>query len=196
MSGLDWNREGLIWPHREASQFITIGGAKWHVQRMGSGPTLLLLHGTGASVHSWRGLMPMLARTHEVIAPDLPRKLAKPPKPTRHGFAYVTRRADGAWLLETREPKGLLGGMLGWPGSDWAEAPTPAPPLAADWRALVPVVRHTFTHFHLELTVMLAQVPPETPAPRGSFVPLDQFSPAALPTVMRKCFDLALPHIG
>ena len=130
------------------------------------------------------------------IAPDLPRKLAKPPKPTRHGFAYVTRRADGAWLLETREPKGLLGGMLGWPGSDWAEAPTPAPPLAADWRALAPVVRHTFTHFHLELTVMLAQVPPETPAPRGSFVPLDQFSPAALPTVMRKCFDLALPHIG
>lgn len=73
MSGLDWHREGLIWPHREASDFVQVGGKRWHVQRMGSGPPLLLLHGTGASVHSWRGLMPLLASNHMVIAPDLPR---------------------------------------------------------------------------------------------------------------------------
>jgi len=73
MSSLDWSREGLIWPHREASQFIETGGARWHVQRMGTGKPLLLLHGTGASVHSWRGLMPLLAHSHEVIAIDLPR---------------------------------------------------------------------------------------------------------------------------
>ncbi len=70
---LDWNREGLIWPHRDSSTFVEAGGARWHVQRMGSGPPLLLLHGTGASVHSWRGLMPLLAEQFEVIAPDLPR---------------------------------------------------------------------------------------------------------------------------
>lgn len=73
MSRLDWNREGLIWPHRGASTFIDVGKARWHVQRMGSGPPLLLLHGTGASVHSWRGLMPLLAQNYTVIAPDLPR---------------------------------------------------------------------------------------------------------------------------
>lgn len=73
MSALDWNREGLIWPHREASEFVRVGGKRWHVQRMGAGPALLLLHGTGASVHSWRGLMPLLAQTYTVIAPDLPR---------------------------------------------------------------------------------------------------------------------------
>lgn len=77
MSQLDWNREGLIWPHREASTFTTAGGARWHVQRMGAGQrdkgSLLLLHGTGASVHSWRDLMPRLAQSHEVIAIDLPR---------------------------------------------------------------------------------------------------------------------------
>jgi magnesium chelatase accessory protein len=73
MSGLDWNAQGLIWPHREASTFVTTGRARWHVQVMGSGPALLLLHGTGASVHSWRGLMPLLAQSHTVIAPDLPR---------------------------------------------------------------------------------------------------------------------------
>jgi magnesium chelatase accessory protein len=77
VSQLDWNREGLIWPHREASTFTTAGGARWHVQRMGAGQrdkgSLLLLHGTGASVHSWRDLMPLLAQSHEVIAIDLPR---------------------------------------------------------------------------------------------------------------------------
>ncbi|MBA4045094.1 MAG: alpha/beta hydrolase [Erythrobacter sp.] len=73
MSHLDWNREGLIWPHRDASSFVRLGTARWHVQRMGQGKPRLLLHGTGASVHSWRGLMPLLAQSHEVIAIDLPR---------------------------------------------------------------------------------------------------------------------------
>lgn len=73
MSALAWDRDGLIWPHREVSHFVTVGRARWHVQMMGAGPPLLLLHGTGASVHSWRGVMPVLAQTHTVIAPDLPR---------------------------------------------------------------------------------------------------------------------------
>jgi len=73
MSRLDWNREGLIWPHREASDFVVSGRGRWHVQRMGEGPPLLLIHGTGASVHSWRDVMPLLAKTHAVTAIDLPR---------------------------------------------------------------------------------------------------------------------------
>lgn len=73
MSTLDWNREGLIWPNREVSTFITTGRARWHVQQMGSGPPLLLLHGTGASVHSWRDVMPLLAKDYAVTAIDLPR---------------------------------------------------------------------------------------------------------------------------
>ena len=72
---LAWEREGRIWPHREASTFVRLGSANWHIQRMGdpAAPPLLLLHGTGASVHSWRHLMPFLAETHDVLAPDLPR---------------------------------------------------------------------------------------------------------------------------
>ncbi|GMN02964.1 alpha/beta fold hydrolase BchO [Erythrobacter sp. MTPC3] len=72
---MNWAREGKIWPHRDASEFVRSGPATWHVQQMGDPekPALLLLHGTGASVHSWRGLMPLLAETHRVIAPDLPR---------------------------------------------------------------------------------------------------------------------------
>ncbi|MBY0611292.1 MAG: alpha/beta fold hydrolase [Beijerinckiaceae bacterium] len=69
---LDWDTAGRDWPNRTASRFVNAGGLRWHVQIAGSGPTLLLLHGTGASTHSWRGLLPLLARQYCVIAPDLP----------------------------------------------------------------------------------------------------------------------------
>lgn len=60
------------WPHRDASRFVEVGEQRWHLQRMGSGPCLLLVHGTGASCHSWAGLMPLLANEFDVLAPDLP----------------------------------------------------------------------------------------------------------------------------
>ena len=60
------------WPNRDASRFVSAGGMRWHVQIMGAGPSLLLLHGTGAATHSWRGVAPLLARHFTVIAPDLP----------------------------------------------------------------------------------------------------------------------------
>jgi magnesium chelatase accessory protein len=71
---LDWSRDGKDWPHREHSAFITAGGLQWHVQRMGDAkhPVVLLLHGTGAATHSWRGVMPLLAQRFYVVAPDLP----------------------------------------------------------------------------------------------------------------------------
>jgi magnesium chelatase accessory protein len=74
MPALDWDRDGREWPHREASHFVEAAGLRWHVQRMGAPdrPVLLLIHGTGAASHSWRGLMPLLARDYQVIAPDLP----------------------------------------------------------------------------------------------------------------------------
>jgi magnesium chelatase accessory protein len=67
-----WERDGLDWPNREASRFVQAGGLRWHVQVMGSGPVLLLVHGTGAATHSWRDLAPKLARHFTVVAPDLP----------------------------------------------------------------------------------------------------------------------------
>lgn len=130
-------------------------------------------------------------------APDLPRKTPKNPKPVRFGLAYVVRRSDGAWLLETRPEKGLLGGMLGWPGTAWAETePAPAPPIIADWRDLPGEVRHTFTHFHLRLALRAATVDMETQPSRGHFVPEADFRPADLPTVMRKAFDLARAEVS
>lgn len=67
-----WSIEGIGWPNRETSRFVTTGGLRWHVQAAGAGPVLLLLHGSGAATHSWRGLLPVLATHFDVIAPDLP----------------------------------------------------------------------------------------------------------------------------
>jgi magnesium chelatase accessory protein len=67
-----WDREGRTWPNRAASRFVRAGGLRWHVQVMGSGPTLLLLHGAGAATHSYRDLAPLLAQDFTVICPDLP----------------------------------------------------------------------------------------------------------------------------
>jgi A/G-specific adenine glycosylase len=128
------------------------------------------------------------ARAQGVQA-TLPRKTPKTATPTRHGTVWIVRRNDGAYLLERRADKGLLGGMLGWPGTDWDGMGGDAP-LDADWHD-AGEVRHTFTHFHLYLTLMVAEVGPDAVPLRGAFLPREQFRPADLPTVMRKAYDLA-----
>ena len=89
---LDWARDGRDWPNRDASRFVEAGGLRWHVQVLGPpsppAPTLLLLHGTGAATHTWRGLAPRLAQAgFHVVAPDLP----------GHGFTAMPPR-DGLSL--------------------------------------------------------------------------------------------------
>ena len=132
-------------------------------------------------------MAPCQART-EGTQSSLPRKTPKPAKPTRTGTLWLARRPDGAWLIETRPERGLLGGMIGFPGTDWDGAGGPAP-LHADWQRLSEV-RHTFTHFHLILQVLLAQT--NAPPTRGTYTAL---RPADLPTVMRKAHDLAAANL-
>ena len=137
-------------------------------------------------------LRPACAARAAGIAADLPLKMPKPEKPTRRGIAFVGVREDGAVLLERRPDRGLLGGMLGWPGSDWAETePVPAPPAPGAWQAIPGEVRHSFTHFHLRLTAMSARLALDATPARGAFLPRAMFRPASLPTVMRKVHDLA-----
>lgn len=162
--GLDWERDGRDWPHRDASHFEHAAGLRWHVQMMsppggvapatavsslpardrraadGSGsadaasadgraappadvgsapsgaaagkplpppsgepaaalpPLVLLIHGTGASTHSWRGLMPLLADRFTVVAVDLP----------GHGFTEMP--PDGAFSRHFTLP-GMAGAL-------------------------------------------------------------------------------------
>jgi A/G-specific adenine glycosylase len=120
------------------------------------------------------------------VQSDLPTKAPRTQKPTRRGIVWLGHR-NGSLLLERRPERGLLGGMLGIPGDAWDGAGGPAP-ADADWQE-IGEVRHTFTHFHLILRVMVAPVP--GPATRGHWLPLAAFRPSDLPTVMRKAWDLA-----
>lgn len=99
----DWEREGRDWPHRAASRFVEAAGLRWHVQEFGSpdAPTLLLLHGTGAATHSWRGLAPLLARDFFVIAPDLP----------GHGFTDPLADSDLSLPGMARAVAGLVAAL-------------------------------------------------------------------------------------
>jgi A/G-specific adenine glycosylase len=156
---------------------------------MDLGATICSPRNPACGICPWRA--PCAARAAGT-APDLPKKSPKKDKPTRYGTVYVGRRADGAWLVETRPDKGLLGGMMGWPGTEWADtAPDPAPPCPGDWRDIGAEVRHTFTHFHLILRVRAARLPQGCAPARGFFLDRHAFRPSDLPTVMRKAFDLA-----
>ena len=84
----------LDWPHAEHSRFVDAHSIIWHVQTMGEGPDIVLVHGTGASTHSWRDVMPLLAKTHRVHAIDLP----------GHGF---TSQADA----QGRSLNGMVSGI-------------------------------------------------------------------------------------
>ncbi|WP_424831675.1 A/G-specific adenine glycosylase [Ruegeria sp.] len=143
------------------------------------------------------GICPLRAPCRSRIAGtqgDLPRKTPKQPKPTRYGHIYIAQRADGALLLERRPDKGLLGGMLGWPGSEWSANPPETPPFSAQWQTLSGEVRHTFTHFHLILRIWAAELPGA--AQTGDLIVMDKhaFRPSDLPTVMRKAYDLWRGH--
>ena len=150
-------------------------------------------------------ICPLVARCEgrrRGIAEELPRRAPKAEKPTRRGLAFVLSRKDGAILLRKRPPSGLLGGMDEVPSSPWregdfsAEAALADAPVPAKWQLLDGLVRHTFTHFHLELTVARAVATTgrlaERAAPGSTWCTLDRMTERALPTVMRKVIAHAL----
>ncbi len=133
-----------------------------------------------------------LARKVGVQA-ELPKKKPKAKKPTRYGVAYLARNAAGEWLMERRPEKGLLGGMLGWPGADWGDVAVEQPPFDADWQDPGVEVRHVFTHFNLHLSLRVVQIEGLIQPKQGLFLDIKR---SDLPTVMRKAFDVATTHLS
>ena len=120
------------------------------------------------------------------LAADLPRKAKRAARRVRYGTVFVMRDRCGKIGLRRRPPRGLLGGMLEVPGTDWeATTPAPVPPCDTLWRDAGKIV-HVFTHFELRLAVKagcveampcgITAAPPDTP----------------LPTVMRKALEAGL----
>lgn len=138
------------------------------------------------------------------IANDLPNRAKKKPKPTRYGSAFFALREDGAVLLHQRLPGGLLGNMQEIPTSEWTENQEQSdnmlksPPLKGEWWPVPGCVKHTFTHFHLELKIFRilpgkdAEFTLFADAERCKWVHRDNLADEALPSVMRKIIQHAL----
>jgi len=140
-------------------------------------------------------------------AETFPRRIPKREGVLRRGAAFVAMRADGFVLVRTRPAKGLLGGMTEVPTTEWSKAFEESHALDGapmfsraqsrkpiTWRRIAGVVRHVFTHFPLELSVYLADVPASAPAPVGSrWVKMSMLADEALPSLMRKVVAHALP---
>lgn len=165
---------------------------------------------------------------HEGVAASLPKRAPKKPKPLRRASAFFALREDGHVLLHKRPEGGLLGGMMEIPTGEWKEQPEPVtsaeereadenpedalyiegeregcggtPPVSGDWWRVPGLVRHTFTHFHLELTVYRSIIPLDADltlfadASRCKWVHRDALTEEALPSVMHKVITHALKH--
>jgi A/G-specific adenine glycosylase len=127
-----------------------------------------------------------------------PRRLPKREGVLRRGVAFVVLRVDGFLLVRSRPAKGLLGGMTEVPTTEWLESFDEGSALAGAprfskggksvaWRRIPGVVRHTFTHFPLELTVYTAGIKAKTAAQAGMrWIALADIGGEALPSLMRK----------
>ncbi|MDG4646912.1 alpha/beta fold hydrolase [Roseibacterium sp. SDUM158017] len=101
------------WPLRSASRIVPVAPHRWHVQVTGQGSDMLLLHGAGASAHSWHRLMSRLDGRYRLIAPDLPgHGFTRSPR-GRSGLPQVAR--DVAALVEHlgAEPRVVVGHSAG-----------------------------------------------------------------------------------
>lgn len=189
-------------------------GAKPAIKRLAAGLTPLKRTGDytqammdlGASICSPRSPSCLVCplRKHclahaKGLAAVIPFKAAKGGKPQRFGAAFLAIAGSGAVLLRRRPPKGLLGGMLEVPSTDWTAA-MPADdtvlefaPLAAAWARVPGTVRHGFTHFDLDLALYRAEAVPEyAPAEGSAWYARASLADEAIPSVMRKVLALGL----
>jgi A/G-specific adenine glycosylase len=145
--------------------------------------------------------MEMCAGRRLGIAEELPRRAPKTERPTRRGIVFWAEDGHGRVLIRRRPENGLLGGMMEFPSTDWGEerpelsAALKKAPVRAEWRALPGQVRHTFTHFHLELEIVVTRAQPGAGI-AGEWCAIDRLGDQALPSLMRKVARHALKHMS
>jgi len=100
-------------------------------------------------------------------------------RPHRHGIAWWIERGGSVWLVR-RPAVGLLGGMAALPGPEWTDEAPLANPIVT--------VRHVFTHFSLDLAIILRG----EPAGEGWWQPIAGLADAGLPTLYRRAAERVL----
>lgn len=135
------------------------------------------------------------------IEASLPARKPKAARPQKHGYVYWITDGQGSVLFERRAEKGMLAGTIGLPTSEWVEKATEKTHLplkltrggkavvGPPWERTAVSVKHTFTHFDLELSGYAACVAQgkALEAMGGYFwVPGDRAKSLGLPTVFKK----------
>ncbi|MCG6883983.1 MAG: alpha/beta fold hydrolase [Silicimonas sp.] len=111
---MDWDRDLSGWSLPDLSRRIVNGPHRWHVQIAGDGPDLLLLPGSGASTHTWRAMIPELAKTHRVIALDLPGQgFTQSPNAKRSGLEETAEDIAALAQAEGWQPAAIMGHSAG-----------------------------------------------------------------------------------
>ena len=111
---MDWTRLGTDWPNAQASRFVDARPHRWHLQVMGTGPRLLLIHGAGGATHSWRDIMPMLAERFEVVAVDLPGQgFSTLSRPMRASLPAMSEDLATLLIQEDLSPDLIIGHSAG-----------------------------------------------------------------------------------
>jgi A/G-specific adenine glycosylase len=161
---------------------------------MDLGATVCIPRGARCGICPWKGSCVAFASGRPEAYPA---RAPKKERQIRRGVAFWAERDDGSVLLRRRPARGLLGGMMEVPSTEWRQRPwtdteaVTAAPVRARWRRLPGTVRHTFTHFHLELVVLIGH-PRNTTVAEGVWCPTGQLSAHALPSVMKKVARHAL----
>jgi A/G-specific adenine glycosylase len=128
------------------------------------------------------------------IAASLPARKAKGLKPQKHGYVYWVVDTKGRVLLERRAEKGMLGSTLGLPTSEWVD-----PSLKRVHLAFIKpkirknvLIRHSFTHFDLELQGIEASPHDHLPDTLGEYiwVEMEQLKTLGFPTLFKKAVKL------
>ncbi|WP_425083100.1 alpha/beta fold hydrolase BchO [Ruegeria profundi] len=111
---MDWQRDLPTWPHNAWSRRVVCALHRWHVQEHGKGPTLLFLHGAGASTHSWNAMMTELSRDHHVVAIDLPgHGFTTLGASNRSGLNQMTEDVAALWKQEGWRPQKIIAHSAG-----------------------------------------------------------------------------------
>ncbi len=126
------------------------------------------------------------------LSDKIPFAAKKRKKPTKYGFAFIAFTRKDNFILERRPDKGLLGGMLCLPTSQWLDTKDLKfePPFETEWELLNESVSHVFSHFHLELKIARGYL---NFVPKDYIVrPVEKFDRETLPSLMRKVFDIGV----
>ncbi len=128
------------------------------------------------------------------VVKNIPAKPIKKDKPLKKGFVFFIKVQPNRFLLERRPSEGILGGLLGFPTTEWEVIKNkPTLPLKANWTFTKRLVTHQFSHFKLELEIVLGEKG-NNQFNSSKYLAVEQqnFDLMSLPTLMRKVYTKAI----